>query len=144
MTAETLLAEIKTRLSITGTYHDNMLTALTNDVKEYINDAGANAESVNAVGVIARGVADLWDFGSGKGTFSEVFKQRVIQLAYCGTTTKEDLEMRKLDELKKIIKGVTGEDSEATTIGEALRELADYYEPETVATPVAEDDGEEG
>lgn len=49
--------------------------------------------------------------------------------------------MRKLDQLKNIVKNVTGEDSEATTIAEALKELADYYEPEPepeqVATPTA-------
>lgn len=81
MTAAELTAEIKTRLSLTGTFHDNLITALANDVKEYIKSAGADAESPAAVGVIARGVTDLWNFGSGDGKFSEVFYQRVSQLA---------------------------------------------------------------
>lgn len=80
MTAANLLTEIKTRLSLTGTFHDGLITALANDVKEYITSAGANAESDAAVGVIARGVADLWNFGSGDGKFSDVFYQRVSQL----------------------------------------------------------------
>lgn len=80
MTAAELLTAIKTRLSLTGTYHDNLITALAEDVKQYITSAGANAESDAAVGVIARGVADLWNFGSGDGKFSEVFYQRVSQL----------------------------------------------------------------
>ena len=81
MAAVNLLTEIKTRLSVTGTYHDGLLSALANDVKEYITSAGADAESAAAVGVIARGVADLWNFGAGDGKFSDVFYQRVSQLA---------------------------------------------------------------
>lgn len=80
MTAAELLTAVKTRLSLTGNYHDNLITALITDVKEYVTSAGANAESDAAVGVIARGVADLWNFGSGDGKFSEVFYQRVSQL----------------------------------------------------------------
>lgn len=80
MTATELLSEVKTRLSVTGNYHDSTLTALSQDVKEYVASAGANAESSAAVGVIARGVADLWNFGSGDGKFSEVFYQRLSQL----------------------------------------------------------------
>ena len=80
MTAAELTAEIKTRLSLTGTFHDGLITALADDVKEYIKSAGADAESPAAVGVIARGVADLWNFGSGDGKFSDVFYQRVSQL----------------------------------------------------------------
>lgn len=81
MTAEELLSEIKTRLCITGEYHDAMLTALAQDVKDYLTSAGADAESETAVGVIARGVADLWNMGAGDGRFSEVFYQRAGQLA---------------------------------------------------------------
>ena len=80
MTAAELLSEIKTRLSVTGNFHDDLFTALAEDVKEYLTSAGADAECPAAVGVIARGVADLWNFGSGDGKFSEVFYQRVSQL----------------------------------------------------------------
>lgn len=80
MTAAELLSEIKTRLSVTGNFHDGLFTALAEDVKEYLTSAGADAESSAAVGVIARGVADLWNFGSGDGKFSEVFYQRLSQL----------------------------------------------------------------
>lgn len=81
MTAEELLSEIKTRLSVTGNFHDGLLSALAQDVKDYLTSAGVDAESSKAVGVIARGVADLWNFGSGDGKFSEVFYQRVTQLS---------------------------------------------------------------
>ena len=80
MTDAELLAAIKTRLSITGEYHDAMLLALAADVKEYLTSAGVDAESPAAVGVIARGVADLWNMGAGDGRFSEIFYQRTGQL----------------------------------------------------------------
>lgn len=77
----TLLEEVKTRLAITGTFHDDLLSAYIDDVKAYLTSAGADAESTSAVGVIARGVADLWNFGSGEGKFSTIYYERVSQLA---------------------------------------------------------------
>lgn len=80
-----LLEEIKKRLSVTGDYHDELLKGLASDVKCYLISAGVKEEIANssvAVGCIARGVADLWNFGSGEGTFSELFKQRAIQLTF--------------------------------------------------------------
>lgn len=77
----TLLEEVKTRLAITGTFHDALLSAYIDDVKAYLTSAGVDAESASAVGVIARGVADLWNFGSGEGKFSTIFYERVSQLA---------------------------------------------------------------
>lgn len=78
-----LLQEIKVRLSITGDYHDELLSALAIDVKDFMLSSGVSAEvveSAKSVGVIARGVADLWNMGSGEGKYSEVFFQRVSQL----------------------------------------------------------------
>lgn len=77
----TLLDEVKTRLAITGAFHDALLSAYIDDVKAYLKSAGVNAENTSAVGVIARGVADLWNFGSGEGKFSTIFYERVSQLA---------------------------------------------------------------
>lgn len=85
MTDAELLEEVKTRLALTGIYHDNLISGYIQDVKEYLLDSGVNPDVVNnkvSVGVIARGVADLWNFGSGEGKFSEVFYQRLIQLRY--------------------------------------------------------------
>lgn len=81
MAAFNILEEVKTRLAITGTYHDALLSAYIADVKAYLTSAGVNAEAEKAVGVIARGVADLWNFGSGEGKFSTIFYERVSQLA---------------------------------------------------------------
>lgn len=83
MTAD-LVSEIKTRLAVTGNYHDALLAAYAEDVKAFLVDGGVPAEVVEsdeAVGCIARGVADLWDYGSGEGKFSPVFLQRAAQMA---------------------------------------------------------------
>lgn len=79
-----LLMEIKSRLNLTGTFHDATLMGLAQDVRQFMFSAGVNPRLVNgesAIGCIARGVADLWNFGAGDGKFSEIFMQRVIQLA---------------------------------------------------------------
>lgn len=80
-----LLQEIKNRLSITGDFHNELLSGYAADTKEYLLSAGVKksvVESEKSIGVIARGVADLWNFGSGDGKFSEVFYQRAIQLTF--------------------------------------------------------------
>ena len=80
-----LLDEVKSRLGITGDYHDATLEAYASDVKEYLVSAGVPfsiVESEAAYGCIARGVADLWNYGSGDGRLSPVFYERVIQMAY--------------------------------------------------------------
>lgn len=80
-----LLQEIKNRLSITGDFHNELLNGFAKDTKDYLLSAGVKksvVESEKSIGVIARGVADLWNFGSGDGKFSEVFYQRAIQLTF--------------------------------------------------------------
>lgn len=79
-----LLEAVKTRLGITGTYHDALITGYCEDVKAFMISGGVPdevADSEEAVGCIARGVADLWNYGAGDGKFSEVFWNRVIQLS---------------------------------------------------------------
>lgn len=74
-----LLTEIKKRLSITGDFHDSLLLGYADDVKQYMLSAGVKESVINskmAIGCISRGVLDLWT----KDTFSEIFRQRVIQL----------------------------------------------------------------
>lgn len=80
MTDDVLLEEIKTRLSITGTYQDKLLLWYAQDVKNFMLSAGIHEEIVNdekSIGIICQGVADLWI----RNQFSEVFKQRLIQLS---------------------------------------------------------------
>lgn len=83
-----LIDGIKTRLSITGSYHDELLLGYSDDVIAFMLSAGVSQtiidDATKSLGVIARGVADLWNYGSGQGKFSEMFFQRVTQLAYMG------------------------------------------------------------
>lgn len=80
-----LLQEIKNRLSITDDFHNDLLMSFATDTKEYLRSAGVKdsvIESEKSIGVISRGVADLWNFGSGEGKFSEMFYQRAVQLTF--------------------------------------------------------------
>ena len=81
-TAETL-AEVKKLLGITTDFQDSILEGYVKEVKLFIIDAGVDTEianSIAAIGVIARGVTDLWYYGAGEGKLSPYFYKRVIQL----------------------------------------------------------------
>lgn len=83
MTDAELLAKIKNGLGITGTYQDATLTVYVDEVKAFMLSAGVKASVINspaAVGCIMRGVADLWNYGSGNASLSQYFTQRLIQL----------------------------------------------------------------
>lgn len=54
------------------------------EVNEYLKDAGVPEDVIGTkptVGIVARGVADLWSYGAGNGKLSVYFKERAIQLA---------------------------------------------------------------
>lgn len=92
MTDMELLEHIKDGLGITGYYQDKTLLVYLKEVKEYLLDAGVRPEVVNSsasVGVIMRGVSDLWNYGSGNAKLSEYFIQRAIQLSYKAVDTAE-------------------------------------------------------
>lgn len=83
MTSQELLIKVKQGLGITGDYQDSTLNIYIEDVKAFMLDAGVKQEVIDSersIGCITRGVADLWNLG-GNVSFSEYFKQRVIQLA---------------------------------------------------------------
>ncbi len=83
MTDAELLEKIKLGLGITGTYQDETLKVYIDEVEEYLLDAGVNPKILSspaAVGVITRGVSDLWNYGAGDAKLSEYFMQRASQL----------------------------------------------------------------
>lgn len=85
ITAEKLLADVKSAIGITGDYQDNTIKVWINEVKEYLASAGVNDTVLNsekATGVIVRGVLDLWNYGAGEGALSPYFYQRALQLIY--------------------------------------------------------------
>ena len=81
MTAEELLTNVKNALGITGEYQDKTLSEYITEVVAYLTDAGVSADNITA-GIVSRGVADLWNYGSGGGKLSEYFMQRATQLSY--------------------------------------------------------------
>lgn len=87
MTDVELLAKIKTGLGITTAYMDDVLMVYIDEVRAFMADAGVEQSVIDSsasVGCVLRGVADLWNYGSGNATFSEYFRMRVIQLAASG------------------------------------------------------------
>lgn len=85
MTNAALLEAVKLSLGITGNFQDETLNFYISEVLNYLSDAGV-ADSVlqssNIIGIVTRGVADLWNYGAGNSSFSLYFMQRATQLAY--------------------------------------------------------------
>lgn len=79
----TNLANIKAALGITGTYQDATIQEYINEVTAFLVDAGVPATKITD-GIIARGVADLWNYGGGAGALSPYFLIRASQLGLKG------------------------------------------------------------
>ena len=79
-----MLDQVKTALGITGDFQDALLQIYIDEVVAYLTAAGVSENVITsdvATGVIVRGVADLWNYGSGGTQLSPYFMQRAIQLA---------------------------------------------------------------
>ncbi len=76
-----MLTSVKKALNIGGTYQDDTIKAYINEVKAFLSAAGVSEANMTP-GLVARGVADLWQYGAGEGKLSEYFMQRTIQAAY--------------------------------------------------------------
>lgn len=87
-----MLEEVKQNLGITGTFQDKTIQGYIDEVKEFMLEGGVAkgvVESDKCIGIITRGVADLWNYGSGGTSFSPYFIQRVSQLALVDATVDE-------------------------------------------------------
>ena len=85
MTDSELLKKVKTGLGVSGTYQDDTLQLYIDEVKEFMKNAGVTQAVIDgpeSVGVIIRGVSDLWNYGAGNTELSPYFMQRVTQLSY--------------------------------------------------------------
>lgn len=83
MAAPEILAAVKARIGETSTWNDPALSGLIDDTVAYALSAGVSQETLDsekAIGLIARGVADQWQYGGGTGVFSDIFKMRLVQL----------------------------------------------------------------
>ena len=83
MTDAEMLSKVKSALGITGNYQDDTLTEYISEVVAFLTDAGVKSSDIT-VGVVARGVSDLWSYGAGNGKLSEYFMQRAAQLSFKG------------------------------------------------------------
>ena len=85
LTAAERLAKVKTALGLNGTdYQNETLSIYIDEVVAEMIAAGVKkevAESAAAVGCIACGVNDLWNYTSGGVKHSEYFNRRVVQLS---------------------------------------------------------------
>lgn len=79
-----MLEKIKANIGITGNYQDKTIEGYIEEVKQFLISAGVSKDVVEAetsIGIITRGVIDLWNYGSGGTSLSPYFIQRAIQLA---------------------------------------------------------------
>lgn len=74
------LDDVKTAIGVTGDYQNDTLQIYFDEVVEYLIDAGVKESNITK-GIIARGVSDLWNYGTEEGSLSEYFYQRAKQLA---------------------------------------------------------------
>lgn len=82
---EQLLERVKKNIGITGEYQDDTIQGHIDEVKEFLAGAGVRAavlKTDKVVGIVTRGVSDLWNYGAGGGVLSPYFYQRAIQLIY--------------------------------------------------------------
>lgn len=75
------LTDVKNALGITGDFQDATLQIYFDEVVDFLVDAGVKQSNISK-GIVARGVADLWNYGGSEGKLSPYFLQRATQLAY--------------------------------------------------------------
>ena len=89
-----MLEEVKQRLSITGHDLDPTINGMIDDVVAFCLSAGVKYSQLvkpDVIGLVARGVADLWNYGAGDGKFSQVFHMRLNQLCIAAYSIDGDL-----------------------------------------------------
>lgn len=77
-----MLEQVKQGLGITGTYQNNTIQTYIDEVVSFLTEIGISNATIQAnVGIVIRGVSDLWNYGSGSTGLSPYFIQRATQLA---------------------------------------------------------------
>lgn len=92
MTNAELLTRVKNGMLISGTSFDDALTMHIDEVKSYLANAGISNETIEsqkAVGIITRGVADL--FTNETPTLSNYFHERVAQMVLAENGGESDV-----------------------------------------------------
>ena len=79
-----MLEDVKKNLGITGNFLNDTINGYIKEIKDFLLDGGIPEEIVESekvIGIITRGVSDLWNYGSGGTSLSPYFLQRVTQLS---------------------------------------------------------------
>lgn len=97
LTAAERLAKVKYALygNADGTYNDEQLNIFIEDIIDELISAGVKedvAKSAAAVGCIACGVNDVWNYTSGGVKHSEYFYRRLLQLKLKGVAANVSTE----------------------------------------------------
>lgn len=147
----TILDDVKSDLGITGTYQDKTIQGYIDEVKQFLLDGGVNESVVNskvAKGIISRGVADLWNYGSGETSLSPYFIQRASQLAI----KDKDETPEAIAELNERVSNletefenalVTEDADNTSKVSSKIRDRIDNLENEFENTLVIEGDSDE-
>lgn len=88
---EELFERVKKAMGIMTLYQDDQIKPFFDDTIEFLKSGGADENVIfkdTSVGIIARGVSDLWNYGSGGTELSPYFIKRAIQL--CSEKGDED------------------------------------------------------
>lgn len=75
------LENVKNAIGVTGEHLDATLQVYFDEVVDFLTDAGVKPQNITT-GIVARGVTDLWSYGTGEGKLSPYFLQRAAQLAF--------------------------------------------------------------
>lgn len=76
-----ILTGVKAALGVTSDFMDATISIYIDEVTDYMSGAGVpDSVIATSVGVIARGVNDLWTASSGDAKYSPYFYDRVSQL----------------------------------------------------------------
>ena len=73
------IEKIKRAIGVTGNALDETITPYIESIEKYLMSTGVKAQNME-VGLVARGVTDVWNYGNGDGELSPYFYQRAGQL----------------------------------------------------------------
>lgn len=73
------IEKVKRAVGITGNALDDTITPYIESVEKYLISSGVSPQNME-VGIIARGLTDIWNYGNGDGELSPYFYQRVGQM----------------------------------------------------------------
>lgn len=77
-----MLEKVKLALGITGNFLDATIQIYIDEIVDNLINAGVSESLIDqSVGLVARGVSDLWNNESGNAKLSPYFMQRAAQLA---------------------------------------------------------------